>query len=34
MSTTELAAVSAAGFKRVIYLAFSDNQTAIEQECG
>ena len=31
-STKQLKAVSEAGFKRVIYIAFSDNKTAIESE--
>lgn len=31
-SVSQLEAVSEAGFERVIYLAFSDNQTAIEVE--
>jgi len=31
-SVSQLEAVSEAGFERVIYLAFSDNQTAIEAE--
>jgi len=31
-SASQLEAVSEAGFERVIYLAFSDNQTAIEAE--
>ena len=31
-SAEQLSAVSEAGFKRVIYLAFSDNKTAIETE--
>ena len=31
-SVSQLQAVSEAGFERVIYLAFSDNQTAIEAE--
>ena len=31
-SVSQLEVVSEAGFERVIYLAFSDNQTAIEAE--
>ena len=31
-SAGQLKALSAAGFKRVVYLAFTDNKTAIESE--